>query len=128
MAGRPKKEFTKEEIIKLCRLNCTMEEIASYFGCNKKTIERRMQDDPEIAEAIEMGRNLGKLSLRRKQIQAADKGNATMLVWLGKQVLGQKDRTETEITSPDGSLQPTQIVLKGVSAYDDSDSTDTDTE
>jgi hypothetical protein len=35
------------------------------------------------------------MSLRRWQIEAARKGNPTMLVWLGKQLLGQTDKIET---------------------------------
>jgi hypothetical protein len=125
--GRPKKDFTIEEIKKLCTLNCTMEEVAAFFGCNKKTIERRMLDDPEISEAIDMGRNMGRLSLRRKQMELVNKGNAAMAIFLGKQILGQRDKNETEISSPDGSLQPTQIVLQGVAAKHESISSDTDT-
>ena len=120
--GRPKKDFTIEEIKKLCTLNCTMEEVAAFFGCNKKTIERRMLDDPEISEAIDMGRNMG-----RKQMELVNKGNAAMAIFLGKQILGQRDKNETEISSPDGSLQPTQIVLQGVAAKHESISSDTDT-
>ena len=33
--------------------------------------------------------------LRRQQIEAAKKGNATMLIWLGKQLLEQSDKAET---------------------------------
>jgi hypothetical protein len=36
----------------------------------------------------------GKKSLRRLQFDSARKGNVTMQIWLGKQYLGQRDRTE----------------------------------
>ena len=36
----------------------------------------------------------GKISLRRKQMQIAMAGNVTMLIWCGKQFLGQKDKHE----------------------------------
>jgi hypothetical protein len=39
--GRPRIEIDVEELKRLCRLNCTMEEIAAFFECDKKTIERR---------------------------------------------------------------------------------------
>jgi hypothetical protein len=35
------------------------------------------------------------MSLRRMQWEKAQTGNTTMLIWLGKQMLGQKDRLET---------------------------------
>jgi hypothetical protein len=37
---------------------------------------------------------VGRMSLRRKQWKAAEDGNTTMLVWLGKQYLGQSDKSE----------------------------------
>ena len=40
------------------------------------------------------------MSLRRKQFETALAGNVTMMVWLGKQYLGQKDKTE--ITGENG--------------------------
>jgi hypothetical protein len=44
------------------------------------------------------------MSLRRKQYSTAMEGNATMLVWLGKNWLSQTDKMDT--TSSDGSLTP----------------------
>jgi len=38
----------------------------------------------------------GKASLRRTQWKAATGGNSTMMVWLGKNVLGQTDKQEIE--------------------------------
>lgn len=94
MAGRPKTEINPEQLRKLMALNCTMAEVAAFFGCNKKTIERRMSQDEDFAEIIENGRADGMLSVRRKQFQIMESGNATMAIWLGKQLLGQKDHSE----------------------------------
>ncbi len=46
------------------------------------------------------------MSLRRKQWRAAEEGNTTMLVWLGKQYLGQKDKSEMNATV----YQPKKLV------------------
>lgn len=89
------------EVRRLCQLNCTDAEIGAFFGVCQKTVQRRKKEDPEFAEMIEQGRNFGKISLRRKQIEVAEEGNATMLVWLGKQYLGQKDKQDVEITELD---------------------------
>jgi hypothetical protein len=37
------------------------------------------------------------MKLRRRQIRAALDGNITMLIWLGKQYLGQRDQVYVEI-------------------------------
>jgi len=84
-----------EELKRLCRLNCTMEEIGAFFGCDKKTIERRYAEEEDFQQAIDQGRGLGKLSVRRKQMQIMDEHNsAAMAIWLGKQILGQRDNQD----------------------------------
>lgn len=91
--GRPKTEINLEELQKLCTLNCTMPEIASFFNIPLRTLEDRFKNDLEVRSAIEDGRNKGKLSVRRKQLQIMDEtNNATMAIWLGKQLLGQRDK------------------------------------
>lgn len=93
--GRPRIEIDVEELKRLCRLNCTMEEIAAFFECDKKTIERRYNENIEFQNAIDHGRGLGKLSVRRKQMQIMDEQNsATMAIWLGKNLLGQRDHQD----------------------------------
>jgi hypothetical protein len=44
-----------------------------------------------LADYLEQKRLPGKVSLRRAQFSAALAGNKTMLVWLGKQWLDQRD-------------------------------------
>tara|TARA_R100001510_G_C7535206_1_gene124999 strand:+ start:93 stop:416 length:324 start_codon:yes stop_codon:yes gene_type:complete len=87
--GRPRKELDEAQLKKLAGMLCTMEEMASFFDCSVDTLERN------FADTIKKGRDLGKMSLRRMQFEKAQQGNTTMLIWLGKQVLGQKDRIET---------------------------------
>ncbi len=42
-----------------------------------------------------------KIKLRKLQWKSADKGNVTMQIFLGKNILGQKDRHETaELDEP----------------------------
>jgi len=93
--GRPRMDIDVEELKRLCRLNCTMEEIGAFFGCDKKTIERRYAEEEDFQQAIDQGRGLGKLSVRRKQMQIMDEHNsAAMAIWLGKQILGQRDNQD----------------------------------
>ena len=93
--GRPKIQLNLSELQKLCRLNCTMPEIAAFFDIPLRTLEDKYTNDENVRNAIDKGRNEGKLSLRRKQIQIMDEtNNPTMAIWLGKQLLGQRDRQE----------------------------------
>jgi hypothetical protein len=93
--GRPKTELNLNELEKLSRLNCTMPEIAYYFNIPLRTLEDKFTNDNEVRESILKGRATGMLSLRRKQIQIMEETNSTpMAIWLGKQILGQRDRHE----------------------------------
>lgn len=96
-AGRPKIELDWNEFDKLCQLQCTLREIASWFDCSEDTIERRCQDTHgmKFADYYAQRRGKGKISLRRKQFDVAIAGNVSMLIWLGKQYLGQSDKQET---------------------------------
>lgn len=101
-AGRDPIEFDYDQIRKLARFMFTDEELAVALGCTRKTIQRRRQDDPEFVQAIQEGHADGKKSLRAAQLSAAMKGNTTMLVWLGKQYLGQKETITNEHTGANG--------------------------
>lgn len=89
--ARPKKQIDEKLVHDLAAINCTMDEIAAVAGCSKDTLERR------FAAIIKEGREQGKASIRRLQYELAKKGNATMLIWLGKQLLGQREKIDQNI-------------------------------
>ena len=87
--ARPKKYNIKgDEVTKLASLHCTNKEIAEFFGCSADLIEK------SYSEFLTKGRAKGKMRLRQLQWQAAEKGNTSMLIFLGKQMLGQMDNPE----------------------------------
>tara|TARA_R100000773_G_C4155811_1_gene75820 strand:+ start:57 stop:458 length:402 start_codon:yes stop_codon:yes gene_type:complete len=91
--GRPKTVIDPDDLRRICLLNCTMPEIAAYLRIPLRTLEDRISAEPELKEIIQSGREQGKLSVRRKQFQIMDEENsATMAIWLGKQLLGQRDK------------------------------------
>ena len=89
--GRTKIEIDIEEFEKLCRLHCTQEELAAWFNCSINTIRDRVEKRKEYRDAWARGRAAGRVSLRRAQFAAALNGDRTMMVWMGKQLLDQKD-------------------------------------
>src|SRR5277367_4452438 len=100
-AGRKPVEIDLVELEKLCSLQCTHEEIAAWFKCTTRTIETYSKK-PEFAEVMTRGRARGRISVRRAQMKLLESGNATMGVWLGKQLLGQRDVTPIELSGADG--------------------------
>ena len=89
--GRPKKQLDKDVIAKLSQIGCTQEEIGSCVGISARTLQRR------YADLVKENKNIGKASLRKKMWdKAVKKDNTHMQIWLSKNYLGMKDRTQTE--------------------------------
>ena len=88
--GRPKIQLDYKTIEKLAGMMCTQEEIASYFDCDVRTLQR----DKEFCRVYKKGLDQGRMSLRRKQYNMSET-NVTMAIWLGKQYLGQTDKVES---------------------------------
>jgi len=113
-----KSVIDSEEVLKLAAMGLTVHEIASFVGVCGRTIERR------CAKALKSGRAQACGSLRRKQFEKAVKeGNVTMLIWLGKQMLGQKDRVELDNLHARNGLDLSRIrkLLKGKPADEPAD-------
>jgi hypothetical protein len=110
--ARPKIEVDWTEIDKLCALQATHDEIAQFLGVSEDTLSRRCKEDHDMsfADYIAQKRGVGRVSLRRSQWLLAQKGNATMLIWLGKQYLGQRDKNSHELSGPDGKPIETHSV------------------
>lgn len=85
VVGRDKTVIPPEEVYKLAQIGCKDKEIADWFGIDSNTL--RYNFSVELLK----GRESLKHSLRRAQISVALNGNPTMLVWLGKNLLGQSD-------------------------------------
>ena len=93
--GRPKANVDPRLVEQLASIGCSNKEIAAACNCSTDTIERN------FAAEITKGRENGKTRLRKKQIEVALAGNVTMLIFLGKNMLGQADKQE--ISGPDGT-------------------------
>jgi hypothetical protein len=110
-AGRPKKIIDKDQFEDLCKIQCTLNEIASFFDCSEDHIENWVKREykENFSDVFGKKRGTGKVSLRRTQWQEAHKGNTALLIFLGKQFLGQADKVETNLRSTDGSMSPQKI-------------------
>ena len=87
--GRKKVEIDPELVYKLAECHCTLKEIAYIIGVTENTLRNR------VSTIIERGYSAGKMRLRKAQYNKALEGNPVMLIWLGKNILGQKDDPST---------------------------------
>jgi len=90
-AGRPRIVVDIEILKNLASIGCPDYEIASVLNISAKTLKRN------YADIIEQFKEKGKASLRKKMWdKAVKKDNTHMQIWLSKNYLGMKDRTQTE--------------------------------
>lgn len=94
--GRPPLIVENAETLKIIRglssVQCTQFEAACVLHVSEATFEQFLRHHTKAREAWDNGRGEGKASLRRTQWKMAQK-SAAMAIWLGKQLLGQKDKT-----------------------------------
>ena len=97
--GRPKAKLDWEKIDELLVAGCSGAEIASFFGLNKATIYDRCLTDKGIpfSEYSQRKYEKGDSLIRKAQFNKALDGDNTMLVWLGKNRLKQRDKQPEEI-------------------------------
>ena len=95
------------QIRKLAHLQVTVREAAAFFGVGVNRMKEILETDKRAAAAWEEGQQRGKIALRRKQFNLADK-NSSMAIFLGKQWLNQSDIVVTEHSGRDGGPIVTQ--------------------
>ena len=113
--GRPRIEIDMKQLTAACQIQCTAEECAALFDCSVDTLDLRLKDDgwSGFTEFYKKHSESGKASLRRMQWKSADSGNVTMQIWLGKQMLEQRDKQDVE---HGGDITITSIKRKVVRA------------
>jgi hypothetical protein len=101
-AGRPKLEFDLKQVELMGYFKATQETMASYLECSIETIKRNMAENEQFSAAYKKGNSRLCLKLSESQIKLAiDKLNPTMLIWLGKQYLNQRE--PSFLTEDDGN-------------------------
>lgn len=113
--ARPRIDIDQRQFENLCGLMCTEEEIASFFGCSIDTVNRwsKRTYDLSFAEIYKIKSAYGKISLRRHQMKLAEKYPA-MAIWLGKQMLNQKENIEIDSEETLRRLDEVLASIKGV--------------
>ena len=95
VVGRDKKVVPPKDVERLAQMGCKDSEIADWFGVDENTL--RYNFSVELLK----GKLALNQSLRQAQIRLALTGNATMLIWLGKNILGQSDSPlDSEVNIP----------------------------
>ena len=98
----------------MCAIHCTGDEQAAILEISYDTLNRACKRDKKMsfADYFRQKSAGGKMSLRRRQYSEAMEGNTTMLVWLGKNWLGQTDKE----VSVEDETTPQKVQIEVVDA------------
>ena len=77
------------------------EHCCSKLGIDEKTLSKRIVEKTGLSfsEYKHQKKGAMRTNLRKKQYDVAMAGNVSMLIWLGKNELGQSDKQELEQTT-----------------------------
>ena len=95
--GRNKCVIPEEEVAQLSQYHCTNKEMADFYNVPLQTFMDNFRD------IIDKNRIVTKQRLRKTQLDLALKGDKTMLIWLGRNILGQ---TENPVNSDNNQVLP----------------------
>lgn len=95
-------EATLRIVAGLGREQATIREAGAVLGVSHQVFLNFLNRHQDARAVWENGKLAGRVSLRRRQWDAAMASDHTMLIWLGKQYLDQSDRSRQEVSGPDG--------------------------
>ncbi|MDQ3747984.1 MAG: hypothetical protein M3367_03050 [Acidobacteriota bacterium] len=110
-AGRPKANIDWALISRKLQAGSKGTTIARSLGIEPNTFYRRCEEDNKVGFSEFLSQKIaeGNDLIYNKQFEVAMKGNVSMLIWIGKQRLGQRDKND--LTSNNESFMPKQIEL-----------------
>ncbi len=98
VVGRSKTVIPEEEFLKLAQLHCTWKELSDFYSVPVGTLR------DNFADLYKKGTVDTKQRLRKAQLDLAiNRHDRVMLIWLGKQMLGQ---AESPANNDDSMILP----------------------
>jgi len=115
--GRPQVVIDWDKVNSLLIAGCSGVQIAGYLGMNEETLYSHCQSEKKemFSQYSRRFYTKGESILMAKQFEKASKGDNTMLVWLGKNRLKQRDK-EPENPLPPNDKQIDELI-QGLEDY-----------
>lgn len=96
--GRPRLEFNLKHVEYFGKLGLSFQDMAALLECDIHTVSDYMNDqDSKFSKSYKRGAARTSEKIRARQIQLALDGHPTMLIWVGKNWLGQVDTPSTTV-------------------------------
>lgn len=98
--GRPKAIIDWNRVGEMFEADCKVVGVCATIGIHVETLNQRCRKDlkMDLVEFRQQKKAKGDELLREVQQKTALGGNVTMQIWLGKQRLGQSDKSEINQT------------------------------
>ena len=118
--GRPPVNIDPGKLDGMLMFGATCLECANEFNCDEQAVVRFVKRNYQTTfkEYSHKKHGATRIRLRQKQIELAMKGNITMLIWLGKQMLGQSDKVE-EVNK---DSKPVRLIIERPKEYEKQES------
>lgn len=97
--GRPEFQVTKElehQVESLAAMGASEDSISDFLGMDRNTLEKH------FSATLKNGKSRVSNRLRMMQLKKAYTGNTALLIWLGKQLLGQSEKKTVMVEDADG--------------------------
>lgn len=97
--GRPPIDVDWTKLETYCQYKVTLVDCASLLDMSDRTLETKIRDKYDLTffDYREQKMARTRINLFSKQVEIAMGGNTTMLIWLGKNNLGQTDKNELNL-------------------------------
>ena len=91
-----KKDIDWHNLDSILEFGARLKDCEEIVGVSQDTLQRRIKEKCGLTftEYRDLKMSKMRMKLLQKQYDVAMKGNVSMLIWLGKQHLGQKDKHE----------------------------------
>ena len=111
--GRPEKDFNWELIDGVLQFGANLIDCSELLKVSDDTIQRRIKKEFNCTFTEYRHKKMSKMRMKllQKQYEVAMSGNVALLIWLGKQHLGQTDKIE-QSQHQDISINITESDLK----------------
>jgi hypothetical protein len=119
--GRPEKIVDWKLVDRLIEAGCNIDEVAGNFDMLGRTLGDKIVKKfginyTQYSQTIrKKGTSKLRLSQYDKALDNATPGNAQMLIWLGKNLLGQKDSSVQENTVSESTMMQFSLLMKQIS-------------
>lgn len=116
--ARPEADIDWKKVDAYLQAHCNGTGIAGLLGISAETLYRACKRDHKIGfdEYSQQKKAEGKELLKAKQFETAMSGNVSMQIWLGKQYLGQRDKSDVEQS---GTSTQINVIVDSVETADE---------